>query len=144
MANITERSNGSYRITVSLGYDIYGKKLRETTTFTPDPTLTPKKKQKAVEDFAREFEQKVLGGYAMDGRKISLVDFVTRWKEEWAKVKLQPRTVESYGLILDQQILPKIGHLKLAELKPATLNRLFIDMKKTGHDGTASQEDIAA
>lgn len=131
MANITER-NGSYRITVSAGYDIFGKKIRETTTFTPDPTLTPKKRQKAVEDFARDFEQKVLGGISMDGRKIVLVDFVARWKEEWAMVKLQPRTVESYGLILDQQILPKIGHLKLTELKPATLNRLFIDMTKDG------------
>ena len=48
MASIKER-NGSYQITVSCGRDIYGKKLIETTTFTPDPSLTPKKRQKAVE-----------------------------------------------------------------------------------------------
>ena len=51
MASIRER-NGSYQITVSTGRDIYGKKLRETATFTPDPSLTPKKRQKAVKDFA--------------------------------------------------------------------------------------------
>ena len=49
MASIRER-NGSYQITVSTGRDIYGKKLRETITFTPDPTLTPKKREKAVAD----------------------------------------------------------------------------------------------
>ena len=47
MAGITKR-NGHYRITVSCGYDIYGKRLSETTTFTPDPTLSPKKQEKAV------------------------------------------------------------------------------------------------
>ena len=40
MASIRER-NGSYQITVSCGYDINGKKILETTTFTPDPCLTP-------------------------------------------------------------------------------------------------------
>lgn len=61
MASIKERS-GSYQITVSLGRDIYGKKLIETTTFTPDPGLTPKKRQKAVEEFARQFEANIKNG----------------------------------------------------------------------------------
>lgn len=71
MASIEER-NGSYKIVVSCGRDIYGKKIRETTTFTPDPSLTPKKRQKAVEEFARKFEEQVAGGRLMDGRKITL------------------------------------------------------------------------
>ena len=71
MAGITKR-NGHYRITVSCGYDIYGKKLSETTTFTPDPTLSPKKQEKAVVDFAHEFEAKVKSGLAMTGGKITL------------------------------------------------------------------------
>ena len=66
MASIKER-NGSYQITVSCGRDIYGKKLIETTTFTPDSGLTPKKRQKAVEEFARQFEADVKNGIAMDG-----------------------------------------------------------------------------
>ena len=78
MASIRER-NGSYQITVSTGRDIYGRKLRETTTFIPDPTLTPKKREKAVEEFARDFEQKILSGAAMDGRKITLKEFADRW-----------------------------------------------------------------
>ena len=58
MASIRER-NGSYQITVSCGYDIKGKKLLETTTFTPDPSLTPKKREKVVQEFAQQFETKV-------------------------------------------------------------------------------------
>ena len=34
MPSITKRGN-NYRIMVSLGYDLSGKQIRKTTTFTP-------------------------------------------------------------------------------------------------------------
>ncbi len=131
MATIKER-NGSYQITVSCGYDIYGKHLRETATFTPDPGLTPRKRQKAVEDFAQEFERKVKNGLAMDGRKITLKEFVDRWLLEYAPQNLEAGTLEKYRAELDGKILPALGHLKLSELRPHTLNAFFVAMTKDG------------
>lgn len=131
MASIEER-NGSYRITVSCGRDIYGKKIREKATFTPDPGLTPKKRQKAVEEFARQFEAQVKNGMAMDDRKITLKEFADRWLEEYAAQKLQPGTVEHYKAELDAKILPALGHLKLSELRPHNLNAFFVAMTKDG------------
>lgn len=58
MASIRMR-NGTYQITVSCGYDVKGKKLLETTTFTPDPAMSPKKQEKAAKEFAVLFEQRV-------------------------------------------------------------------------------------
>ena len=58
MASIRKRKD-TYQITVSLGYDIYGKKILETTTFVPDHTLTPKQQEKAAIAFAYEFEAKI-------------------------------------------------------------------------------------
>ena len=131
MATIKER-NGSYQITVSCGYDIQGKHLRETTTFTPEAGLTPKKRQKIVEEFARKFEEQVRNGIALDGRKISLKEFTDRWCTEYAPQKLQPGTVEKYMAELNDKILPALGHLKLSELRPATLNSFFVSMTKNG------------
>ena len=131
MPSIEER-NGSYRITVSIGRDIYGKKLRERTTFTPDPSLTPKKRKKAVEDFARDFERQVMDGAAMDGRKITLQEFVERWKTEYAAPILEPGTAEHYFQELDYKILPALGHLKLSELRPLNLNHFFLSLSKDG------------
>lgn len=102
MASIKER-NGSYQITVSCGRDIYGKKLIETITYTPDPGLTPKKRQKAVEEFARKFEADIKNGIALDGRKITLKEFVDRWLSEYASQKLQLGTVEKYKAELDKE-----------------------------------------
>lgn len=131
MASIKER-NGSYQITVSCGRDIFGKKLIETITYTPDPALTPKKRQKAVEEFARQFEADVKNGIALDGRKITLKEFTDRWITEYAEQKLQPKTVENYKAELNDKLLPALGHLKLSELRPATLNAAFVTMTKDG------------
>ena len=130
MASIEER-NGSYRIIVSCGRDIFGKKLRETTTFTPDPGLTPKKRQKAVEEFARQFEAQVQNGMAMDGRKITLKEFTDRWFSEYAPQKLQPGTIEKYQDEMNK-VLPTLGHLKLTELRPHNVNSFFVAMTKDG------------
>lgn len=95
MASITER-NGNYRIVVSCGYDIYGNKKVETTTFHPDPALTPKKARKAAEAFAVEFEQKVKNGRLMEGSKTTLLEFTERWLQEYATQNLEPGTIEKY------------------------------------------------
>ena len=131
MASIRKR-NGSYQITVSCGYDIRGKKLLETTTFTPDPCLTPKKQEKAVQDFAMEFEAKVRNGILLSGRKITLQEYAARWIDEYAKLNLQPGTVAKYQEELDNKILPSLGHYKLSELKPHIVNAFFVSLSKDG------------
>ncbi len=130
MASIEKRGNG-YRITVCLGTDIYGKKLFEKITYRPDPGLTPVKERKAVETFAFDFEQKVLNGKVLDGRKTTLYDFTQRWLKEVAAQKLQPKTISAYTDILNG-IMPKLGHYKLTELKPAVLNSYFSSLTKDG------------
>ena len=131
MANIVER-NGSYRITVSAGVDHQGKRIRETTTFTPDPGLTPKKRQKAVEEFARKFEERIRNGESVTADRTTLNEFVNRWLDEYAFQKLQPGTIERYKDELDNKLLPLLGHLKLSELKPVKLNSVFASMAKDG------------
>lgn len=118
MASIRER-HGSYQITVSCGYDINGKKLLETTTYTPDPSLTPKKKEKAVQEFATQFEAKVKNGLLMSGNKLTLKDFSERWIREYAVINLAPGTVAKYQEELDTKISPKLGPPKAVRTETA-------------------------
>lgn len=136
MASIQKRGD-SYRIVVSMGYDVNHKKLVEITTFTPDKNLTPKKRQKAVEDFAYEFEKKCRNHERLEGEKTTLKDFITRWTSEKAQQELQPGTLEKYQAVIDSFILPALGHLKLSEIKPHTVNAFFVSLTKDGsrHDG---------
>lgn len=136
MASIKER-NGSYLITVSMGRDVNGKQIMKYATFTPDAGLTAKKRQKAVEVFAFEFEQRCRNGQLLEGEKTTLQEFITRWTSEKAQQDLQPGTLEKYQAIIDDFILPAIGHMKLTAIKPHTVNAFFVGLTKDGcrHDG---------
>lgn len=131
MASIRER-NGTYQITVSCGRDMFGKQLRESMTFVPEPGLTPKQARKAAEKAAQDFELRVENGLAMEGRKITLKEFTDRWLDEVAPQRLEPKTISGYRKELEDKILPSLGHLKLSELRPHTLNSFFVAMSKDG------------
>ena len=131
MASIKQRGD-SYLVTVSLGRDVNGKKIFETATFKPDAGLTPKRKQKAVEAFAASFEEQCKNGLTLDGRKITLKEFIDRWAAERAVQELQASTMEKYQAVIDDFILPHLGHLKLTEIKPHTINSFFVQLTKDG------------
>lgn len=131
MASIEKRGK-SYTITVSNGYDIYGKKLREKTTFTPDPNMTPKQQQKALETFVFEFDQRVKNGKLLSGSKITLKEYTERWLKEYALINLEQTTLDNYTTHLNTKILPALGHIKLAELKPLHLQSFYNNLLEDG------------
>ena len=134
MASIKKRGN-TYRVIVSNGRDSSGKQIIETTTFTPDPTKTEKQNQKALQIFALEFEQKVKSGKYLDGEKITFKDFIDTWKKDYAASHLEKTTIEAHEHLLNQHVIPVIGHLKLARIQPQHLNRLYNAMLQERKDG---------
>lgn len=124
MATIQKRGNG-YKITVSNGYDIAGKQIRETITYTPDSSLTPKQQQKALEVFVFEFEQRVKNGRYLSGEKIIFKEFASKWLEEYGKHQLAVTTYDCYSSALNNNIYPAIGHFKLSQIKPLHLQGIY-------------------
>lgn len=137
----------SYKIVVSNGYDVNGKKIRETTTFTPDQSMTTKQQQKALEKFIFEFEERVKNGKYLKGEKITFKDFTNRWLQEYANQQLEITTIADYTDLLNQMIIPAIGHLKLSKIQPLHLqsyyNNLLEDgIRKDGKEGGYSTATI--
>ena len=60
MPSVKKRGD-SYRIMVSLGYDMDGKQVCKTTTFTPPEGVTPGKAEKLAISYAHEFEKRCTG-----------------------------------------------------------------------------------
>lgn len=131
MASIVER-NGSYRITIYCGFDKDGRHKRYTTTFTPESGLTPKRRLRAAEEFARKFEEQIQNSDVVQAGRTTLKEFAERWLDEYAPQNLQTGTIEDYKDELDSKILPALGHLKLSDLKPVKLNSVFSAMAKDG------------
>lgn len=135
MASIRKIENKkgiSYKVEVSLGYDSSGKKLRQTATFVPDPNMTKKQQEKALQKFAAEFEEKAKNGNRIDGDKVSLKDFTEEWFKTYAENNLERTMLHRYHYVLDTQILPALGHMKLSKIKPYHIEKFFVALSKDG------------
>lgn len=138
MASVRKRGD-TYQITVSNGRKSDGSQIIETATYTPEPGMTQKQIKKALETFAIDFERSIKSGKNIKGRRMTLSDLAKLYLED-----MKPPTGESDGEYLaftswvgyknnlENRILPRIGHIKIGEIIPKTLNDYAKEMRKDG------------
>ena len=132
MASIREYKNKegkvvSYDIRVYKGRDSYGKPLKPyLLTWKVPEGLTEKQIEKELNRQAVLFEQQCKQGLVADSKftfeKYS--QYVIELKEHNG-IKLS--TIERYRLLL-KRINPMIGHMKIAEVRPQHLNKLYAEL----------------
>ena len=129
MATIKKQSNGTYKISVSLGYDINHKQIRKTMTFTPEKGLTPKQEERAVQREAVLFEDKCRSGKVMQG-SIRLAEFAEMWLKDRQSV-LRPTTFARYKSLMPR-INAAIGHMSLDRIQPLHLRQFYANLSEGG------------
>lgn len=129
MATITKRG-GTYKITVSCGYDLEGKQIRRHTTWKPAPGMTEWQIKKELDRQAVLFEEKCRSGQVLDGN-IKFADFSERWFMDYAEKQLKPRTLATYKALLPR-ILTAIGHIRLDKLRPNHLTAFYTNLEESG------------
>jgi integrase len=127
----TQKRGDSYRITVSCGYDIHGKQIRHTMTWTPDPKMTPRQVEKELKRQTVLFEERIKNGTVEVNGKIKLKDFCEKFLDEYAHPNLKHTTVRNYERDIER-ICEALGHLKLESIKPAQITRFYNSLMKTG------------
>lgn len=133
MATIEKRAT-AYRIVVSSGYDTKGKKLRyyETISFAELEGLTSKQKEKELERRKVLFEQRVKNGLFLEGEKMTFEEFIYKWLEDYAEKQLAPKTVYEYKRLLENRVIPALGHIKIAKLQPTHIIDFYNNLSETG------------
>lgn len=134
MASITPRPKKdgtiSFLITVSLGRDAKGQKVKETTTYTPS-AKAPTKARKEAEAYAVKFEEQVRNGDIVSGDRITFCEFVEIWKDNWLPAKT--KTVrENYNTVLRVRVIPKIGKLKMTKIRATHIDKILKDETAEG------------
>lgn len=119
-----------YEIAVFCGLDSCGKRIYRYSYWTPEPGMTPKQIEKELERQKTLFENKVKTGEVLDST-VYFRDFADRWMEEYAKPRLAPKTFQRYQDYL-KRIIPAIGHIKLADLRPMHLNAFYKNLAEPG------------
>ncbi|MBR3803235.1 MAG: tyrosine-type recombinase/integrase [Clostridia bacterium] len=129
MATVTKR-NGTYRITVSSGYDTSGKQIRRSITWKPEPGMTKKQIEKELERQKVLFEEQVKNGLYIGGN-IKLSDFFDLWVKKYAKEHLRPTTLKNYTDCM-KRITPALGHIQLNKLQPHHLLSFYENLAEEG------------
>jgi integrase len=106
---IFKRKNGSWRAQVS----IQGRRLSHTA-----------KTQRECKEWLKETIQHLDQGYTYRSAQTSLEGFLENWLVS-IQCSRAPGTLNLYRLTIRNEIIPALGHIKLKDLSPDKIQRLF-------------------
>ncbi len=129
MANITKRGS-SYTITVSMGKDGTGKRIRKSLTYTPPPSVTPRQAEKEAQRQAAMFEERCRTGQVLD-TNTRFSDFVEIWLRDYAEKQLEPRTLTRYKELL-RRTIAALGNMKINAIQLHHLNAFYNNLAEKG------------
>lgn len=133
MATIEKQAgkNGTtYRITVYSGFDTQGKRIRHRQTYKPEPGMTARQTEKAVQRAAADFERSIEQGYALDNRQ-SFAEYAAYVLELKERSGTKSKTLDRYRELMGR-INQAIGHMKLADIRPQHLNSFYKNLSEPG------------
>ena len=146
MATIQKRGK-SYRITVSCGYNLEGKQVRSSITWTPDPGMTPRQIEKEVNRQAVLYEEQIRTGQLSVSGNIRLKTFSEKFLTEYVRPYLKANTIRNYERDLER-INAALGHIRLCDLKAAHITQFYASLMQEGSNrnsgGRLSGNSIAA
>ncbi|MBE6909357.1 MAG: hypothetical protein E7474_07270 [Ruminococcaceae bacterium] len=130
MASIRKRGN-SYLLVVSMGYDPSGKRrAAQQKTVRPPDGLTPKQKERWLDEQAILFERECRNLPQAVNRNITLAEYTELWLQNVAPNKLAKSTLTRERRDIDR-FLPALGHIKLTDLRAEHFRKLYAELRKT-------------
>ena len=134
MAAIRKRSNGSYEIKVSCGYDVKGRQHNQYRSYYPEPGMTQKQIEKEVNRIAVLFEEECKKGQITAAVKFET--FAEQWFEEYANISLRPTTLARMRQ-LTKRIYPELGHKRMDKITAREIQKFITDLIVKGrHERT--------
>ena len=129
MASIRKRGK-SYLIVVSMGYDYNGNRRKsQQKTVHPPEALTPKQKEKWLNEQAVLFEMECKNNGQQVNRDITLEQYTELWLQDIAPSKLAKSTINREKQDITR-FLPCLGSYKLTELRPEHFRKFYADLRK--------------
>ena len=111
--SIFRKKNGSWRAQVSLD----GRRLSFTA-----------KTKKECQNWIKETIGKIDDGLTFDTTQITLEEYLLGWIVS-KKSSIRYTTWTHYKLVIDNHIIPQIGHLKIFQLRPHDVQNFYIRMQ---------------
>lgn len=125
---VRRRGRGSWEVTVDLGRDpATGRRRRRFLS-------TRGTKRDAERALAEALHQRDTGIDISPG-KITVGDYLRRWLRDYAEGAVAASTLARYTGIVEQHLIPALGWLKLAELRPAHIQAAYATFTRRDRRG---------
>jgi len=132
MANISERKNGkgdlSYLIRVFVSENKSGQQKVKSMTWRPQPGMTSRQIQKALNEEAVRFEYAIKNGTVCFDGNTTFEAYTTEYMKH---AQLAQKTRDRYEDFL-RRVNPTIGHIKLSKLQAHHLEDFYSNLAEDG------------
>lgn len=137
--HIRKRGKNSWTVVIDAGRDpITGKRRQQ---------------RRSVQGIRRDAEALLVqllhqrdSGIDAPPGKLTAGEYLQRWLEDYAKGNTAPRTYERYQQIVRQHLVPALGAIPLARLRPQHIQAYYSEARQTGradgNDGGLSAQTV--
>ncbi len=134
------KGGGKWLIRISCGYE-YGDKRMIRRTIYLDPNMTETAQRREAEKQTALLLAEYETGKITAARPVTLEQFSRLWWRDYVERRqLSDRTKEYYKMMLNSRILPKLGSVKLKDIRPQTLNRFYAWLAQQGISGSTQHK----
>lgn len=124
--SIRKRSPGSWELTIDLGRDANGKRIRRYASV--------KGTKKQADQRLRELLTELDGGIEPFTGRIVMRDWLDRWMSDCVEGHLSQATQDRYRGIVQHHLTPALGHVELKRLSPSHVQSLQKTLLDNGMD----------
>lgn len=97
-------------------------------------------KREAEIELAKLIASNATGAY-VDPTKLTVAQFIERWRRDWAESNVSPKTLERYVELLTNHVCSRIGNMPLQKVRPVNLAELYAALMR---DGRGDKGGLAA
>jgi len=116
VGHLRQRTKGSWQITVYSSF-VGGKAVRHHETVKGTKTDALRR--------MRELESGLDKGVPIPVGKLTVAEHLHNWLDGYARTACSPRTVDGYESIVENHLIPALGHIQLRQLQPQTIQSYY-------------------
>jgi integrase len=127
---IFQRDDGQWAGSISLGYKADGKRRRKVVYGGTKAEVQKK---------LRRVQVKADAGRLRDADRRTVEEYLGAWLENTVRGTVSTTTHDRYAMVVNKQIVPHLGGVRLDQVSPAIVEQFYADLEKAGASPRARQ-----
>lgn len=112
----------SWQVTIEVGRDAYGRRIRKYFTA---------KTREEAERILTENKHKIMVGDFVEPTRMTFAEFLKHWMEHYVETNCEATTKSGYEKIIKKHVIPYLGAISLQKLSPLHIQQYYKHLMDT-------------